>query len=113
MSFKINGLDDFSKRLQELQRNAEELDGTHSVTLETLFPDFFMLKNTNFATITEMFEKSGFSFEGQEEFEALPEDQLDEFVQKNTRFATWTEMKQTAGAEWVQKKLGFDAGDDE
>lgn len=100
--------DDALRKLSDLQRRAEALDGTHSVSFPELFNDEFMLRNTDFASIDAMFEASGFNVESAADFEAIPDEAWDQFVRGRTRFTDWAEMRKAAGREWMSRKLGFD-----
>jgi hypothetical protein len=113
MGCKIEGLDRLMNRLEELKKSAEKLDGEHQLSLNELFPDFFMLRYTDFSTIDEMFKKSGFAIETQNDFDNLSQDEWGEFISGHTQFENWQEMKQTATKEWTQKKLGFEPGGEE
>ncbi|MGC4668256.1 hypothetical protein [Enterococcus hirae] len=90
MKFELNGLDDLQKNLNQLSKNAKELDGEHSVPFDELFNEKFMIENTNFSDI-----------------ESIDDNELDNFVSSNTDFESWEDMKSAAGSEWVTKRLGF------
>jgi hypothetical protein len=102
------GFDDAIRRLHDLQRRAEELDGEHSVPMSELLSDDFMLRNTDFPSIGEMFAASGFTAQSQEDFAAIPDDQWDAFVRERTRFGSWKEMKGLAVQEWAARRLGLE-----
>ena len=53
MTFEINGLDDFSNRLDQLSENAQSVAGTHEYSFTEVFSDEFMIEHTNFSTIDE------------------------------------------------------------
>jgi len=53
MSLKINGLDDFSNRLDQLSENAQSVAGKHEYSFKEVFSDEFMIEHTNFSTIDE------------------------------------------------------------
>lgn len=101
--------DDALRKIHDLRRRAESLEGTHTVSFTDLFNDEFMLRNTDFATIEEMLEASGFKFENVEDFEAIPADAWNQFVCSCTRFSAWSEMQSVAGKEWLSAQLGFEA----
>ena len=42
MKFEIKGLDEFKRKLDDLERRAKEVEGEHSVPFEELFPPNFM-----------------------------------------------------------------------
>lgn len=104
---KIEGLDKLEKRLNQMERAAKELDGTHSVSFENLFTTSFMKKYTQFQSIEEFFSSSGFDVTSQEDFEAIPEKDLDAYVSNNTSFETWEDMFSKAMVGYAAKKLGF------
>lgn len=98
---EIKGLDE----LQKLQKRLEELDGSHQIPFDEMFEPAFMIEFTDFTSIDEMFEASGYKVENDEDFAAIPDAEWDQFVARTTRFASWEEMQQEAGNRWVQKKL--------
>lgn len=103
----IKGLDELSKKLDKLAKNAEELDGTHNVSLTDVLTSGFISEHTRFANLDELFEAGGFKFNTQEEFEAIPEDELDRFIQSESSFDSWQDMLGAAGQTWAAKKLGL------
>lgn len=83
------------------------MDGTHNVSLDKLFSDSFMIRYTQHSTIEEFFDAGGFEFETEEEFENLPEEQLNAHVQGSTNLSSWNEMLTKAGEDWLTIELGF------
>lgn len=69
MTFKINGLDDFSNRLDQLSENAQSVAGTHEYSFKEIFSDQFMIEHTNFSTIDEFLLSSPEKISNAEEFE--------------------------------------------
>jgi len=104
---EFDGFDELSKKLEDLQESAESIQGTQVPLSELLTPGF-LAKHTRFLSEDEMFEASGFKVETAEDFEKIPDEEWDRFIEQNTPFTTWSEMLSAAGAEWAQKKLGFD-----
>jgi hypothetical protein len=80
--------------LEKLKEGLTKLKSTHEVCFDELFNVRFMTKYTEFVTI--------------EDFDLIPEEELDEFVRSHTRFSNWREMLDKAGEEYVFRKLGFD-----
>jgi len=107
INFEMHGFDDLKHNLEELQRKAKELDGTHNVSFDELFPPAFMAKNTKHQTIDALVKASGFTINSKEDFKAIPDDQWDSYIQQNTRFSNWKEMQQTAANEYFARKLGL------
>jgi hypothetical protein len=100
--------DEFSRKLRDLQRRAEELDGESQVPVTELFPDEFMLLHTDFPSFDAMLEASGFNVQSSEDFAAIPDDAWDAHVRAHTQFSSWDEMQSTAAQEWASRRLGFD-----
>ena len=110
MQFKVDmrGLNQLKSRLRRLADNARALDGEHSVPLSELCPPGFMARCTDFRTLEEMFDASGFTVETPEDFVAIPDSDWDAFVAKVTRFRDWQAMQERAAAEWARRRLGLD-----
>ena len=91
------------KGLKDLQKRLDSVSGP--VQFNELFPPSFMKKYTNYSSINELFEHSGFILETQEDLSAIPEDELDLYLSKVTKFSSWSEMKQCAGQLYIKKQL--------
>lgn len=104
---KIEGLDGLSKKLDKLAKSAKGLDGTHTVSMTDILTSNFISEHTRFANANELFEASGFKCDSQEDFEAIPEDELDKFIQSESSFGSWKDMLGAAGRAWTIKKLGL------
>jgi hypothetical protein len=107
MPIRLHGFDQVSRKLRDLQRRAEKLDGLHGVKFDELFPPSFMRRYSDFETIGAMVDASGFRVESADDFARIPDDEWDRFVASRTRFANWREMQDKAAAEWTGKRLGF------
>ena len=107
MTFEINGLGDFSNRLDQLSENAQSVAGTHEYSFTEVFSDEFMIEHTNFSTIDEFLLSSPEKISNAEEFEKADESILDIFVSEQTKFKTWKEMMSAAAQILIMKKLGF------
>lgn len=99
---KITGLDKLQRRLDDLQRRAKDLDGTHDLTFAELFPDSFMHRNTRFPSMQAMIDEAGI-----EDGDDIQKPEWSSFVAHHTKFSSWHEMKSAAGQEWAKKRLGF------
>mgnify|MGYP001790235982 FL=1 len=107
MTFKINGLDDFSNRLDQLSENAQSVAGTNEYSFNEVFSAQFMIEHTTFSTIDEFLLSSPEKISNAEEFEKADESILDVFVSEQTKFDTWKEMMSAAAQILIMKKLGF------
>ena len=107
MGIKIDGLDDLSKKLKQMEKAAKELDGTHQIPMIELFTNSFMSKYTSFHSFDELLESGGFVVNTQADFEAIPDEIFDQHIAKYTKFSSWQDMMTQAGKEYALKKLGF------
>src|SRR5574340_1214906 len=104
---KITGLEELTRKLDDLAESANDLHGTHSVPVgEMLTPDF-VHAHTRFANVDEFFDASGFKVDSTEDFEAIPTEELDKFVRSVSSFESWQAMAAEAAKAWAAKKLGF------
>lgn len=87
-----SNVDDVRKKLSDLQNRVGAVDGEHQVNFHELFTTAFMSEHTEFQSIGEMFEKSGFIINTQEDFSQLPKHELDQAVAAHTEFISWREM---------------------
>mgnify|MGYP003384897349 CR=1 FL=1 len=89
------GLDEFRRKLEQIKQ----------VSLGELFNPEFMAANTDFQSVGEMFERSGFKCDSLEDVEAIPDEEWDAFVSANTRFETWSGMRELALGQFFKKSL--------
>ncbi|MED4848295.1 hypothetical protein [Bacillus atrophaeus] len=102
-----NSFKDFSKKLDKIQRNAKELNGTKSVPLVELLTTDFVRKNTKFMNLDEMIETSPFEINNDEDFAAIPDQEWDDYIRANSKFFNWQEMLEQATEDYVVRKLGL------
>lgn len=107
MSVTLNGLDEFQKELQNMQKSAQELEGTQNIPLSELLSDSFMREHTNFSSLYEMFKQFGYSELSQQEFDEIPEKEMDSKVSKSTCFESWSAMMEKAVEIYISNRLGF------
>jgi len=91
--------------LDKLKRKLKKLDGTHNVSYDKLFNASFMNRYTKHSTIDEFFDAGGFEFETEEEFDKIPESELDKHVQASTKFTNWQDMLGRAVEHFFDKML--------
>lgn len=103
----VKGLKELSRGLNKLSSKMKELDGEHSVSMSELLNPQFISKHTRFKDADELFAASGFEFESEDDFKAIPQEALDAFIGKESSFENWQAMIQEAGGEWVKKQLSF------
>lgn len=93
--------------LEDLARNIKKMSGTHNVTFDELFNVKFMTEYTEFVTIVDMFGSSSFKVDDEEDFDNIPEEELDKFIRDHTRFSSWKEMINKAAEDYIIRKLGI------
>lgn len=108
MDSEIKGLDELSRKLNDLAQRAERLDGPHEVPLSQLLNPTFLKACSRFSSVDEMFQASGFKIESGEDFKSIPEGEWNTFVKTNTSFDGWTQMLESASADWTKKQLGLE-----
>jgi len=107
MGIKLTGLNELRRKLDDLQRRAENLNGP--VAFGDLFPPEFMRRYTDFKTIEEMLGATGHDVRSSDEFEALPPETWEHLTTTRTTFSSWDEMKSQAAREYASRRLGFDS----
>lgn len=104
---KIKGMKELQNQLKKMEQSAKELEKTTSVSFDELFISTFMRKNTNYNSFEEFLAAGNFTVLSQEDFEAIPDEDMDQHVAKNTKFNSWQTMLDTAASEYALRKLGF------
>lgn len=104
MKSKITGLDKLIKNLDELQKNASDINGTHEIPFAELFNPTFMSEYSHFDNFENFAIESKFDWN---DIDSIDESQLDIFIEKNTSFSSWSDMKNKGAEIWTAKKLGF------
>lgn len=102
---KIEGLRELQKQLKDMEKAANELNGSHDVPFQDLFTDSFLRKYTTFTSFDD-FENQEI-FNKYSTFEEIPDEEMDQFVSAKTNFSNWDDMLGEASVEYASKKLGF------
>jgi len=102
---ETSGFDELTKALNDLSKRVEELSGEHSIPLSDLLTTGFMHLHSKYLSAEDFFKAGGFEFNSQEEFEKIPEVELDQHIQSNTNFLTWSEMLDEAVKDYMTNKL--------
>lgn len=96
--FETNDLDDLHDELLELDEE---------IPFFILFSESFMLSHTRFSSIAAFLEAGGFHAKTDEEFDAIPDADLDAYVEKESDFSSWEEMLGEAVEEYQRGQLGI------
>jgi len=99
--------DDFKKNIEQAleEQLGLRLNESNEIPLTELFPDEFMQLYTEYSSIEDFFDASPWDVEGQDDFEAIPDDDFDEYVDEHTDFPNWEVMYQTAGKQFFERKF--------
>ena len=65
------------KKLEKLTRNLKEIEGTHELSFEQLFPPEFVSKHSRYPHAKALFDAAPFNIESQEDFENLDPVEMD------------------------------------
>ena len=103
--FKIEGLDELQKKLGDLAKKADALDGKHNIPVAELLTDSFVSQHTSFSSAEKMFKASGFKVETQEDFATIPDADWDNYIRSISSFDNWQNMLGAAGQEWTKWHL--------
>lgn len=106
MSIKMSGFDTLHKKLNHLQREANNTNATQ-VSFTELFTQSFMKKFTNVESIQKFIEGFKKDLSTEEVKEVLETQGWNEYIINNSKFDSWDEMKQTASKLYVKNKLGL------
>ena len=91
--------------LDKLTKNLKNLEGKKAVPFKDLFTPQFLKKHTKFSSLEDMFAKSRFTVNSQEDFKSIPDAEWDKFITDNSNFASWQEMLKVATGEWAGRRL--------
>ena len=108
MGFEIKGLDEMMKKLEDLMNRVNAISGEQHVPFSELFDQNFMAKHTEYVSIEEFINASGYEVHSEEDFKAIPDAEFDKHVMENTDFDSWEEMMKAAATEYYKKQLGFE-----
>lgn len=95
----ITGLDEARKNLEKLAAIGDRISFTD------MFTPQFISKHSNFETVEDFFQKSGFKIESQSDFEAIPDDEWETFITQNTSFGSWEDMQKSAFNSVIEEAL--------
>lgn len=105
--FEMSGFDELERKLNRMTESAEAMDGEHAVPLNDLFPPAFMDEYTDYRSLEELFEASGFTVETPQDFAAIPDAEWDAFIARVTGFSDWQAMQEKGAADWVARGIGL------
>lgn len=99
IKIKVTGLDKLEKQLNKLEKVAS----TKSVTFAELFTPAFMRENTDYPNLDDFFTACGIN--SSEDYDALPQETLEEFVRQHTKFSKWQDMIDVAAKEEMSRRI--------
>lgn len=106
MGFEIDK-DEFERNLiNALEKESGLRFGEENeIPFVELFTEKFMQLYTEFDSIEDFFEVSPWDVEGQDDLEAIPENEMDEYVDAHTDFPEWEVMMDTAGELFLESRF--------
>ena len=105
LNFNVTGMDDFQRQIDAFQRKVEEIHGEHK--LSELLTPAFLRQYTQFTSIEDLIEKSGFNIESQADFDTISQTERDAFIASHTQFSSWDEMLHKALEEYLRQQIGL------
>ncbi|WP_243450303.1 hypothetical protein [Desulfosporosinus sp. Sb-LF] len=90
-----------------MEEGIEGYDSTEgSILFTELFTSEFMQRYTQFESIEELLSSGGFEVNSEEDYEAIPDEDIDIHVAKTTNFSSWKEMLTDAVEAYTIKQSG-------
>ena len=86
----IESYDNFEGKSNPIQKTAKDLEG--SILFTELFTSEFMRLYTQYESIEELLSSGGFEVNSEDDYEAIPDEDIDAHVAKTTNFRSWKEM---------------------
>lgn len=81
-------------------------DSENQVQLGEIFTPEFMRLYTQFESIEELLSAGGFVINSEEDYEAIPDEDIDAHIAKTTNFQSWKEMLTEATDTYLNKNSG-------
>jgi hypothetical protein len=94
----------FDDLLKDLQGQKTVQEDPDHVSLDELFNQSFINRNSSYNNFGALMEKGDFQVETLEDIDNIPEELLDGFVARETDFSSWKMMLDTAKREYDQNK---------
>lgn len=104
---KITGFDELHKKLDQLAKNAQKLNGKHNIPVSELLTPAFVSRHTRFASANELFDNSYLHIKTAEDLRAIPNEKWDAYIRSVSNFDDWHSMLSAATGEWAKKRLGI------
>lgn len=84
------------------QTSAE--DSENQVKLSEIFTSEFMRLYTQFESIEDLLSSGGFVINSEEDYDAIPDEDIDAHIAKTTNFQSWKEMLTEATDTYLNKR---------
>lgn len=92
-------------KLNKLQNNIKEFEGTHTYPLDEILTDDFIKENTSFKSYDDMVEQSGLTLNETTYDELCENKSLNEYISKNTKYDSFEDICTEATADFTMKKI--------
>jgi hypothetical protein len=101
MGFETSGFDELYEDLNNMSKEVTELSKINAIGFKQLFSDSFIRRHTQFSTLNELFENSGFIIKSEEDFDTIDENELNKHLSAKTDFDSWDNMLGKAYDEYA------------
>mgnify|MGYP001440920832 CR=1 FL=1 len=90
-------LEEFGDKLSKLGEKIK----VGEISFDDLFNESFMCSHSDASSIDDMLKSENILCKTNEEFESLPEEQMDQCVCKHTDFSSWQDMIDSAAEAYL------------
>ena len=101
----FNGVDELIEDLNSAVDKVDELSEIDEIPLEELFTVEFMNAHSDFGNFFEMLSSFGYDINSQEDFDSIPEEELNMKISESTDFESFQDMLDEASSDYIQKHL--------
>jgi len=93
------------KKLNKLQKNTKDFEGSHEYSLNEILTDEFMQENTLFKSYDDMVEQSGLTLNETTYGELCENKSLNDYISENTKYDSFEDICTEATADFAMKKI--------
>lgn len=91
--------------IERLERNIEEVSGTHTYKLSDILTTEFIRENTTFGSYEDMIDKSELELIETTAEELYLNEELNAFIKSNTKFENFKDMCTLAARDYIAKRV--------
>lgn len=98
-------MDELERQFDQMINGAKELKQKKTLSFEEIFTDSFVSNHTVFSTMNDFWISAG--IHNTAEYDAYPDEKLNDFVNNHSMFSTFEEMFDEATNDYVSRRLGL------